>query len=119
MALKVVEDCCVFYDEGKIYVGDRSEQGEDMAEGFADKVGFKHDCTLFNDSQSMIHLERNLTFHARMKHIDIIYHFICLFLEDRQMPLEKVHTNLNLVDMPTKVVPLYKVKLCVTLICLR
>lgn len=77
------------------------------------------DCTLFSDSQSTMHLAKNMIFHVRMKHIDIIYHIIRTFLEKRQMSLEKVHTSVNHANMPMKIVPPYNAKLCATSIGLR
>ncbi|MCO5588854.1 hypothetical protein L7F22_042814 [Adiantum nelumboides] len=51
--------------------------------------------TLHCDSQSAIMLAKNLTFHAKIKHIDVKYHFIQDMLEDKLMELVKVHTDDN------------------------
>lgn len=45
---------------------------------------------LFNNSPDAIYLGKNLTFHARAKHIDIYYHFIHSLLENKEF-LEKIH----------------------------
>ena len=59
---------------------------------------------MFTDSQSAIHLAKNLALHSKTKHIQLRYHFIRSVLEDGQLKLEKIHTNDNPVDMLTKVV---------------
>ena len=40
---------------------------------------------LFVDSQSAIHLGKNLTFHSRSKHIDVRYHWICDALDSKML----------------------------------
>jgi len=45
------------------------------------------------DSQSVIHLAKNSTFHARSKHIDVRYHWIREVLEDKLLQLEKIHID--------------------------
>ena len=58
----------------------------------------------FIDSQSVIHLAKNSALHSKTKHIQLWYHFIQSVLEDGQLKLDKIHTNVNLIDMFTKVV---------------
>jgi len=44
---------------------------------FMGELGKDHDMgTLYNDSQSSIHLANNSAFHSRTKHIQLKYHFI-------------------------------------------
>lgn len=44
---------------------------------FMGELGKQHDMgTLYSDSQSSIHLAKNLAFHSRTKHIQLKYHFI-------------------------------------------
>eukprot|EP00253_Pinus_taeda_P028281 PITA_28281 len=44
---------------------------------FMGELGKEHDMgTLYSDSQSAIHLEKNSAFHSRTKHIQLKYHFI-------------------------------------------
>ena len=38
--------------------------------------------TLFSDNQSTIELTKDHQYHARLKHIDIRFHFICDIVED-------------------------------------
>ena len=44
-------------------------------------------------------------YHARMKHIDIRYHWIKEILEEGEMELVKVHTKENPMDALMKVLP--------------
>ncbi|GAA0161558.1 hypothetical protein LIER_17842 [Lithospermum erythrorhizon] len=70
------------------------------------KLKLKQDkFTVLYDSQSAIHLSRNLTFHSRSKHIEVRYHWIRNALEDKLLYLDKVHTSENTTDMMTKVLP--------------
>ena len=41
-------------------------------------------------------------FHAKIKHIDVKYHFIQDVLEEKHMELVKVHTNDNPTDLLIK-----------------
>jgi transposase InsO family protein len=64
------------------------------------------------DSQSAIHLCKNSSFHSRSKHIDVRYHWIREVLENRQLWLEKIHTDDNGSDMMTKTLPKHKHESC-------
>lgn len=54
------------------------------------------------DSQSAIYLEKNPTFHAKTKHIDVQYHFICDMVDDGMVNSEKVDTLKNFTDVLIK-----------------
>ena len=57
---------------------------------FLEELGLKQEKNVvYSDSQSVIHLSKNLTFHSRSKHIDVRYHWIRDVLESKQMYLEK------------------------------
>ena len=45
------------------------------------------------DSQSVIHLGKNSTFHSRSKHIDMRYHWIRGALDAKLLELAKIHTD--------------------------
>ena len=66
------------------------------------------------DSQSAIHLVKNLVYHARTKHIQVRYHFIRSTLEDGVLVLEKILGRLNPADILIKTIPIEKLKLYVT-----
>ncbi|RDY00874.1 hypothetical protein CR513_15890, partial [Mucuna pruriens] len=77
------------------------------------ELGFVQDkYLLFYDSQSVIHLGKNSTFHSRFKHIDIRYHWISDALDAKLLELAKVHIANNGVDMMTKIVPRGKFEAC-------
>ena len=54
------------------------------------------------DSQSAITLAKNLLFHERRKHIDVLYHFICKCFASNKLDLVKIHTLENIIDALTK-----------------
>ena len=58
---------------------------------------------VFCDSQSVIHLARNLAYHSKTKHISIKYHFV-RHVDEVGVALEKVHTKVNFAHMFTKLV---------------
>ena len=71
--------------------------------GFLGELGKVQDkVIIFCDSQSAIHLAKNLAYHSKTKHIEIKYHFVRRVIEEGGVSLEKVHTPQNCVDMFTK-----------------
>ena len=60
------------------------------------------------DSQSVIVLEKNPTYHSKTKHIDVQYHFVRYMVEEKKVLLKKVDTLKNVVDSLTKSVSTYK-----------
>ena len=80
---------------------------------FLQKLGLDQEkFVLFCDSQSTIHLSKNLTFHSRSKHIELRYHWIREVLEMKLLSLEKIHTDDNGSDMMTKALPAMKLISC-------
>jgi hypothetical protein len=68
-----------------------------------DELGKKQEnSTLYCNSESVIHLLNNSSFHLKTKHIQLRYHFIRSVLEDGHLKLEKIHTSQNPIDMLTK-----------------
>ena len=53
---------------------------------------------------STIYLEKNQVYHAKMKHIDVRFHFIREILEEGDIELEKIYAKENPADMLTKVI---------------
>src|SRR5258708_26086007 len=95
-----------------------STEGEYMAMTHASKEAiwiqqFLHDIhfplsnptTLLVDNQGAIALASNPTFHVRTKHISVRHHFIRERVEDRDILLEYVPTNDQVVDVITKSLP--------------
>ena len=64
------------------------------------------------DSQSVIHLGKNSTFHSRSKHIDMRYHWIRDALDAKLLELAKIHTDDNGADMMTKTLLRGKFEVC-------
>lgn len=56
------------------------------------------------DSQSALHLDVNQVMDSRVKHINIIYHFIIQAVFDKTIELVKIDSKLNPVDALIKVI---------------
>nr|KYP50219.1 Retrovirus-related Pol polyprotein from transposon TNT 1-94 [Cajanus cajan] len=67
---------------------------------------------LFVDSQSVIHLGKNPTFHSRFKHIDVRYHWIRDALDAKLLELAKIHNDDNGANMMIKGLTRGKFKVC-------
>jgi len=61
---------------------------------------------------SAINLAKNHVYHARMKHIAVIFYFVKEILEEGDLVLEKIHTKNNLADILTKMVSGAKFNQC-------
>ncbi|XP_070029551.1 putative F-box/LRR-repeat protein At5g02700 [Nicotiana sylvestris] len=57
---------------------------------------------VYCNSQSAIDLSKNSMYHARTKHIDVKYHWICEQVENESLQVKKIHTSENPADMFTK-----------------
>jgi hypothetical protein len=87
---------------------------------FMEELGKKQENNrLYCDSESAIHLAKNLTFHSNTKHIQLMYHFIRSVLEDGHLKLEKIHTSQNPADMLTKGVTREKLSSCLVSVGLQ
>lgn len=86
---------------------------------FLQELGFVQDkYVLFVDSQSTIHLGKNLTFHNMSKHIDVRYHSTRDILDAKLLELVKVHTNDNGSGMMTKALSRGKFEACCDIVYL-
>ena len=84
---------------------------------FIHKLGFKQQrYVVYCDKQSVIHLSKNSTFHARSKHIDVRYNWMRDALNDNLFELEKIHTDHNGSDMLTKSLPREKFEACCSMV---
>ena len=94
------------------------EAGKEMLwmKRFLQELGLKQkEYMVFCDSQSTIDLSKNSMYHSRTKHIDVRYHWLRSVTEDKLMVLNKIHTDKNIADMLTKVIPSGKFDLCTQL----
>jgi len=57
---------------------------------------------IYCDSASTIALAKNPVFHAKMKHIEVRYHFARDCVASKKLELVKVHTTENAADALTK-----------------
>ena len=68
-------------------------------------VQVKEATVLKCNSQSCMAIAKNPVFHARTKHIEIQYHYVCELIEDEVVELEYCPTQLNRDDIFTKALP--------------
>lgn len=54
------------------------------------------------DNKSAIDISKNLVQHYRTKHIDIRYHFVIELIDEKQVVIDHVPTELQLADIFTK-----------------
>ena len=69
-----------------------------------------HPTPLYLDGQSVITLTKDRSYHARMKHINIRYHFICLVVDNHSLRLVYCPTDSMAADTITKALPSVKAK---------
>ena len=80
---------------------------------FLQELGLKQENYVVHcDSQSAIHLCKNPMFHSKSKHIDVRYHWIRNVFEEKQLQLQKIHTDDNGADMLTKTLPKERQEIC-------
>ncbi|XP_043461176.1 secreted RxLR effector protein 161-like [Leptopilina heterotoma] len=74
--------------------------------GFVQRA--KSPIKVFCDNQSAIELSKNCVFHKRSKHIDIRFHFTRELVENKEIKISYIRTDMMLADVLTK--PLTKCK---------
>ena len=80
---------------------------------FLEELGLQQEkYVVYSDSQSVIHISKNSTFHSRSKHIDFRYHWIHDVLESKELYLEKIHISENGSDILTTRLPKEKLEAC-------
>ena len=57
---------------------------------------------IYCDNISSMQLSKNPVFHARTKHIEVHYHFVCERVLRREVELRYVRTDRQIVDIFTK-----------------
>ena len=69
-----------------------------------EQLGFSQDnpTVIWEDNQSTIHLAKDAKHHGRSKHIDVRFHFIRQYQEDRLVKIKYIPTGENVADMFTK-----------------
>ena len=73
---------------------------------FLQELGLKQkEYMMLYDSQSVIELSKNSMYHSRTKHIYVRYHWLLSVTKEKLMVLNKTHTDKNISDMLTKVIP--------------
>jgi hypothetical protein len=67
--------------------------------GLVTKLGIHQEVLLYCDSQSAIYLAKNQVYHARTKHIDVIFHKIRELFTTGELLLDKIYISKNASDM--------------------
>jgi len=82
-------------------------------QGLLDDLGIDQDLLkIICDSMSAIYLAKNQIYHARTKHINVIFHFVWEILDEGDIELQKINTKENPADMLIKIVPRVKFAHC-------
>ena len=71
---------------------------------------------IYSDSQSAIHLCKNLVFHERSKHIQVKYHFFRDMISQQVFKLEKILIEFNPSNMGIKALHVSKFNTCKSLL---
>lgn len=72
MAIKVAKVYCSIHNQGEVHCGDGGLQGDILLKRLFYEIGFKQDWYLVHsDSESVIYLSKNSSFHSRSKQIDM------------------------------------------------
>nr|GEW86692.1 retrotransposon protein, putative, Ty1-copia subclass [Tanacetum cinerariifolium] len=134
--LKGALNICLVYDgkghgDGLVGYAD-SDYSDDLAEymsmtegikeciwlhGLVQSLGLKVEKpALLCDRQGAWSLAKNLIYHERTKHIDVMLNFIRDVLEEDKFSIQKIATEHNLADMLTKALPMEKFEHCLNLV---
>jgi len=74
---------------------------------------------VFSDSQSVIHLCKNLIYHERTKHVDVKYHYVRDQVANGTVIIKKVPIEDNPADIRMKIVTAAKFNHCLDLLLVR
>ena len=79
------------------------------------ELGHKQEkISLFYDSQSALHIARNLAFHPKTKHISVQYHFFQEVVEEGTVNMQNIYTKDNLANTLTKPINIDKFSWCIS-----
>lgn len=85
--------------------------------GILKELNFMHDKPImFTDSQRTLSLSKNPVYHERSKHIEVKHHFIHEKLSQGKVEFVNIHTDRIPSDVGTKIQPVGKFKLCLSLL---
>ena len=74
-------------------------------QGLLNDLGIDHDLLKINyNSMNAIYLVKNQVYHTRMKHVDVMFHFVRDIFDEGDIELQKIYTKKNPTNMLTKVV---------------
>jgi len=86
---------------------------ENWLQGLLDDLEIDQNLLKINcDIMGAIYLAKNQVYYARIKRIDVKFHFIWEILDESGIELQKIHTKENPADMLTKIVSGEKFAYC-------
>ena len=108
MEFKETENGSVINNGNGIYCIDRRDKTIGLAQEFLTDLGFDQSqpTSIRSDNLGAITLSHDVLYHARTKHINIVYHFICERVASNQVVLTYVRLKENLADLMTKALDL-------------
>lgn len=62
------------------------------------EIGQSEATTFLKDNESTISLFKKPIKHQRLKYIDIIYHFVCESMDNKQVNVIYIQSNKNLIE---------------------
>ena len=95
-----------------------STKAKYIAESHAAKEGIWLKSFIMADNQGAISLAKDNKFHARTKHINLWYHFVCEAVEEGRIQMKYIPTSKNIADIFTKALSKLKFTKFVGMLCL-
>lgn len=85
-----LQKCVLFTTEAEFIASTKASKEMLWLNRLLNEIGFKQDRYLIHcDSESVIHLKKNLSFHSRTKHINVRYHWVRDMLEVKSFGLSR------------------------------
>lgn len=105
MAIKVAKVCSLSTIEAELIATTKVCKEMFWLKRLLDEIGFKQYQYLVHcDSENVIHLNKNSSFHSRRKYINVRYQWVRDALDEKSLELTKIDIDKNISDMLTKVV---------------